>query len=93
MKGIIALSLPLVLGGCVVGTIASTAVDVVTLPVKAVSAGVDAVTTSRSERDAKLGREMRRQDEERGRQWRLAYLRCSKGRPLPSDDCTAFQQR
>jgi hypothetical protein len=81
------------LSGCVVGTVASTAVDVVTLPVKVASAGVDAVTTSQSERDEKLGREMRRQDEERGRQWRLAWERCRKGKPLPTDDCTAFQQR
>ena len=88
-----ALSKPLVLGGCVVGTVASTAVDVVTLPVKAVSKGVDAVTTSQSERDAKLGRELRKEDEERGRQWRLAYQRCTKGKPLASDNCAAFQQR
>ena len=45
MKRLILLSLPL-LSGCVVETVAKTAVDVVTLPVKAVSAGVDAVTTS-----------------------------------------------
>ena len=81
------------LSGCVVGTVASAAVDVVTLPVKVASAGVDAVTTSQSERDEKLGREMRRQDEERGKQYRLAYERCRKGRPLPTDDCAAFQQR
>jgi hypothetical protein len=87
------LLLPLALCGCVVGTLASTAVDVVTLPVKAVSAGVNAVTTSQSERDEKLGREMRRQDQERGKQYRLAYERCRKGRPLPTDDCSAFQQR
>ncbi len=87
------LLLPLTLSGCVVGTVASTAVDVVTLPVRAVSAGVDAVTTSRSERDEKLGRELRKQDEERGKQWRLAYERCRKGKPLPTDDCAAFQQR
>ena len=93
MKWIIALSLPLMLGGCVVGTVAKTAVDVATLPVRAVSAGVDAVTTSQSERDEKLGREMRKQDEERGRQWRLAYERCTKRKPLPTDNCAAFQQR
>ena len=92
MKRLIFL-LPLTLGGCVVGTIASTAVDIVTLPVKVVSAGVDAATTSQSERDEKLGREMRRQDEERGRQWRLAYERCRKHKALPTDDCTVFQQR
>ena len=37
--------------GCVVGTIAETAVDVAVLPVKVASAGVDAVTTSQSEAD------------------------------------------
>ena len=83
----------LALSGCVVGTLASTAVDVVTLPVKIASAGVDAVTTSQSERDEKLGREMRKQDEARAKQYRLAYDRCRKGKPLPSDDCSAFQQR
>jgi hypothetical protein len=90
---LLAAVLPLFLGGCVVGTLASTAVDVVTLPVKVASAGIDAVTTSQSERDEKLGREMRKQDEERGRQWRLAYERCRKGKPLPTDDCTAFRQQ
>ena len=93
MKSLLFVLAGLSLSGCVVGTVASTAVDVVTLPVKAVSAGVDAVTTSQSERDEKLGREMRRQDEERGKQYRLAFERCRKGRPLPTDDCTAFQQR
>jgi hypothetical protein len=81
------------LGGCIVGTVAETAVDVVTLPVKAVSAGVDAATTSQAEADQKRGRELRKQEEERGRQWRLAWERCRKGKPLPTDDCTQFQQR
>jgi hypothetical protein len=89
---LLAATLPL-LSGCVVGTVAKTAADVVTLPVKAASAGVDAVTTSQSERDEKLGREMRKQDEERGRQWRLAWERCRKGKPLPTDNCALFQQR
>ena len=83
--------LPL-LSGCV-GTIAKTAVDVVTLPVKVASAGVDAVTTSQKEADEKRGRELRRQDEERGRQVRLAQERCRKGKPLPNDDCAAVEQR
>ena len=52
------------LAGC---AIASTAVDVVTLPVKAVSAGVDAVTTSQSEADQKRGRQMRQDEERYGR--------------------------
>ena len=88
MKRLIPL-LPLTLGGCVVGTIASTAVDIVTLPVKAVSAGVDAVTTSQSERDQKLGRELRKQDEQRGRLAREMAERCRKGRAIPTDDCRA----
>ena len=93
MKQLLLLLAGLSLSGCVVGTVAGAAVDVVTLPVKVASAGVDAVTTSQSERDEKLGREMRRQDKERGRQWRLAYERCRKGKALPTDDCAAFQQR
>ena len=40
--------LPLALGGCVIAA-ARTAVDIVTLPVKVASAGVDAVTTSQAE--------------------------------------------
>ena len=74
--------------GCV-GTIAKTAVDVVTLPVKIASAGVDAATTSQKEADEKRGRELRRQDEERGKQLRVAQDRCRKGRALPTDDCAA----
>jgi len=93
MKQLLVLLAGLSLSGCVVGTVANAAVDVVTLPVKVASAGVDAVTTSQSEKDEKLGREMRKQDEERGKQWRLAYDRCRKGKPLPTDDCAAFQQR
>ncbi len=92
MKKLLLLIVGFSLSGCVVGTLASTAVDVVTLPVKVVSAGVDAVTTSQSERDEKLGREMRKQDAERGKQWRAAYGRCRKGKPLPTDDCSQFQQ-
>jgi hypothetical protein len=61
------LFLPL-LGGC----LARTAVDIVTLPVKAVGAGVDAVTTSQSEADRKRGREIREQEERAGRAARRA---------------------
>jgi hypothetical protein len=89
----LAVLLPLTLGGCVVGTVARTAVDVATLPVKVVSAGVDAATTSQAEADQKRGSELRRQDEERGRQWRLAQERCRNGKPLPADDCQSLQPR
>ena len=80
------------LGGCVVGTVAKTAVDVVTLPVRAASAGVDAVTTSQSEADEKRGRDLRKVDERRGHEARLAAERCRKGKPLPTDDCRAIAQ-
>ena len=91
MIRLVLVSLPLLLSGCVVGTVARTAVDVATLPVKVASAGVDAATTSQSEADEKRGRELRRQDEERGRQARLMAERCRKGRPLPGDVCTPAQ--
>jgi hypothetical protein len=61
-----ALFLAVILGGCV----ARTAVDVVTLPVRAVGAGVDAVTTSQSEADEKRGREIRKEEERRAREER-----------------------
>ncbi|MEP7131370.1 MAG: hypothetical protein ABI770_09600 [Sphingomicrobium sp.] len=86
------LLLPALLGGCV-ATVGKTAVDVVTLPVKIVSAGVDAATTSQSERDEKRGRELRKQEEQAGKQARLAEERCRKGRPLPGDPCVATVPR
>lgn len=76
-----------------VETIAKTAVDVATLPIKVASAGVDAVTTSQAEADRKRGRELRKQEEERGRQLRLAEERCRKGRAVPTDDCSAYRPR
>jgi hypothetical protein len=87
------LLLPLALGGCIVSTVAKTAVDIVTLPVKVASAGVDAVTTSQKEADEKRGREARKQDEERGKLARMAMERCRQGKPLPTDDCAAYQPR
>jgi hypothetical protein len=89
MRFIVLFAVPL-LSGCV-GTIAETAVDVVTLPVKVASAGVDAVTTSQSEADEKRGREIRKEEERRGKEARLAEERCRKGRPLPTDNCAMVQ--
>ncbi len=66
MRILIALALPVLLSGC----LARTAVDLVTLPVKAVSAGVDAVTTSQAEADQRRGREIREQEERLGREAR-----------------------
>jgi hypothetical protein len=93
MKRLVLVLAPLLLGGCVVGAIASTAVAVATLPVRAASAGVDAVTTSQKEADQKRGREIRKQEEERGKQLRLAEERCRKGKPLPTDMCPAPRPR
>ncbi|MDB5694365.1 MAG: hypothetical protein JWO81_3428 [Alphaproteobacteria bacterium] len=66
------------------GCLAKTAIDIVTLPVKAVSAGVDAVTTSQKEADEKRGRQLRRHEECMGKEARKAekehrdadYSRC-----------------
>jgi hypothetical protein len=93
MKRSLVLLLPVLLSGCVVETVAKTAVEVVSIPVKVVSAGVDAATTSQSERDEKRGRELRKQEEEAGKQARLAEERCRKHRPLPTDQCAVVQQR
>ena len=84
---ILVLALPLLLGGCVVGTIASTAVDIATLPVKVAAAGVDAATTSQSEADQKRGRELRKAEERAGREARALDKRCRSGRPLPTGAC------
>lgn len=59
----------LALSGC----LARTAVDVVTLPVRVASAGVDAVTTSQSEADQKRGREIRQREERLGKLEREFY--------------------
>ena len=71
--------LPLALSGCVVATVAETAVDVATLPVKVVSKSVDLATTSQSEADEKRGREIRKREQ------RLAKL--DKNLREQEDDC------
>ena len=87
MKQMVLAVLPLILSGCVVASVADAAVDVVTLPVKAVSAGVDAATTSQSEADEKRGRELRKAEEEAGKRERLWARECHKaqerGEPCP----------
>lgn len=70
MRILILAVLPLALSGCVVSSLASTAVDIATIPVKVVSAGVDAATTSQSEADENRGRELRKADEQRAREER-----------------------
>ncbi len=81
------LGLPALLGGCIVADVAETAVDVASIPVKVVSAGVDAATTSQSEADEKRGRELRKADEQRARQARELEQRCRKGKARPEDVC------
>ena len=68
MRILIAAALALPLGGCV----ANTALDIVTLPVKAASAAVDAATTSQAEADRKRGRKIREKVECIGREARKA---------------------
>jgi hypothetical protein len=63
---------PLVLGLSLGGCIAQTAVDLVTLPVKAASKTVDVLTTSQSEADEKRGREIRKREECMGKEQRRA---------------------
>ena len=80
MRLLICAALALSLTGC----LAKTAVDIVTLPVKVVSKGVDAVTTSQKEADEKRGREIRKHEECMGKEARKAekehrepdYSRC-----------------
>ena len=63
MRIFVCLAAALLLPGC----LARTAVDVVTLPVRVVSAGVDAATTSQAEADQRRGREIREEEERLGR--------------------------
>lgn len=73
----------LMLSGCI-----STAVDIVTLPVKAASKTVDVLTTSQSEADEKRGRAIRTREECIGKEDRRAarrgrepeYSRCPEAR-------------
>ncbi len=59
MRALIIPFLALGLGGC----LAKTAVDVVTLPVRATAAGVRAVTPNHKKEDQKLGRAIREHDQ------------------------------
>lgn len=68
MRILIAALLSLPLGGCV----AQTALDIVSLPVKVASAGVDAVVTTQAEADEKRGRTIREREECLGKEARAA---------------------
>ncbi|MFC4293940.1 hypothetical protein ACFO0A_02580 [Novosphingobium tardum] len=68
----------LLLSGC----LAKTALDVVTLPVKVASKGVDLATTSQSEADEKRGREIRKREEklgQLGRKYDKLSAKCAHG--------------
>lgn len=67
------------------GCLAKAAVDVATLPVRAVSKGVDLATTSQSEADQKRGREIRQREE------RLGRLERDYGRQM--NDCQEGNRR
>jgi hypothetical protein len=82
------LAAALSLSGCIVADVAETAVSIAKVPVKVVSAGVDAATTSQAEADEKRGRELREEEERLGREARLREKRCREGRALPTDICT-----
>lgn len=74
-KPIFLLSLvPLALGGC----IAKTAVDIVTLPVRAVGQAADWATTSQDEADRNYGRKMRKAEAREGKERRAWEKRCRK---------------
>ena len=68
-------------------TVAKTAVDIVTLPVKVVAKGVDLATTSQSEADEKRGRDLRKAEKAAGkkqRKWEKACKKAtSRGEPCP----------
>ncbi|MEO5971798.1 MAG: hypothetical protein ABIP91_00325 [Sphingomicrobium sp.] len=93
MKAFALIPAGLLMSGCVIGTIARTAVDVATLPVKVAGHAVDAATTSQAEADANAGRAARRADERLGRELRALAERCRKRQTLPSDDCRRVQPR
>ena len=82
--------LPL-LSGCIVKTAAEMAVDVVSVPVKVASAGVNAALPNQKKADQKRGEELRKQDEQRGKEARAMAERCQSGRLLPTDNCMAAQ--
>jgi hypothetical protein len=78
---VVLLPLAFVLSGCV-----RTAVDLVTLPVKVVSAGVDAATTSQSEADERRGREIRQEEERQGREARRREREAQRQRERAEDE-------
>ncbi|NCP14257.1 MAG: hypothetical protein GW858_08860 [Sphingomonadales bacterium] len=76
------------------GCLARAAVDVVTLPVRAVSKGVDLATTSQSEADENRGREIRKREERLGkleRDFDRQAERCADGDDAACDKAQAIR--
>jgi len=82
--------LPL-LSGCIVKTAAETAVDVVSIPVKVASAGVNAALPNQKKADEKRGAELCKQDEERGREARAMADRFFSNDAATTENCMAMQ--
>jgi hypothetical protein len=74
MRILLLLPLPFLLGGC----LAKAAVDVVTLPVRAVGQAADWATTSQEEADRNYGRKMRKAEAREGKERRAWEKRCRK---------------
>ena len=74
---------PLLTSGC----LAKTALDVVTLPVKAAGKAVDWTTTSQSEADRNYGKKMRKAEEREGAERKKWEKDCRKHK---RDDCERY---
>ncbi|SOB78661.1 hypothetical protein SAMN06297144_0148 [Sphingomonas guangdongensis] len=74
MRILLLLPLPFLLGGC----LAKAAVDVVTLPVRAVGQAADWATTSQEEADRNYGRKMRKAEAREGKERRAWEKRCRR---------------
>ena len=78
------------------GCLAGTALDVVTLPVRAAGTGIDAVTTSQAEADRKRGRALRQREERLGeldRRYREATTGCAAGQERACREARALGER
>lgn len=76
------------------GCLAKAAVGVVTLPVRAAEAGVDAATTTQSEADEDRGRAIRKREERLGhleRDYDKAIRRCGDGDDEACDKAQAIR--
>lgn len=72
---------PIALGGC----LATTAVGIVTAPVKIASQTADWATTSQDEADRKAGRKARKAEARENRERRAAERRCRHDRDACDD--------